>query len=215
MRAVIASLLLALPSVALAQTPAAQPTATAAQPTATAALPAARRGVTPYTRAILDGIEAHRRRDWDGAMNHFRQAATLEPRSAEPTLYMGFTAAARGEAATALGSFREAARVATAADNHRDRARALAAIATLHETQARWDDAVTAWQEYVTFADAHADVTYGAVGRARVDAIRRRASMDQSYEAVRHRIAERQRLNASGANSQPPPPSLPASAITR
>lgn len=210
MRTVIASLLLALPSVAFAQTPAAQPaTATAA------AQPASRRGVPPFTRAILDGIEAHRRRDWDGAMNHYRQAATLEPRSPEPALYMGFTAAARGEAATALGSFREAARVATAADNHRDRARALMAIATLHESQARWDDAVTAWQEYVTFADAHADVTYGAVGRARVDAIRRRSSMDQSYEAVRHRIAERQALNASGANQQPPPPSLPPSAITR
>lgn len=215
MRAVhfsIAFVLFTAPTLAIAQSPS---RSVSQAPTSATQTPTAQHGVTPYTRAILDGIASHRQRDWAGALGHFRQAATLDPRSAEPLLFQGFTAVAQGEPATALEAFREAVRLATTAGAHREHGRALAAIATLQETQNRWSEARTAWQEYVTFADAHPEVTFGSVGRARIDVIRQRATRDESYESVRHRIEERRQLNASGATQEPPPPALPPSAITR
>ena len=86
-----------------------------------------------------------------------------------------------------------------------NRARALAAIASLNETQGRWDDARNTWNEYATFADGHPDRTFAAVARARAEVIGRRSTLDTEYSPVRERIAERQRVNASGANQQPPP----------
>jgi tetratricopeptide (TPR) repeat protein len=114
-------------------------------------------------------------------------------------------AQAQGNAANALGAYREAARIAQAEGDDASRGRALAAIASVHEGQQRWDDARNAWQDYTTFADSHAQSTFPAVGRARTDAIARRASIETEYAPVRERIAERLRVNASGQNQQPPP----------
>ena len=86
----------------------------------------------------------------------------------------------------------------------------------MQEAQQRWDDARNTWREYTAFADAHASATFPAVGRARTDAIARRAAVETECAPVRERIAERLRSNASGENVQAPagtvaapPPSPP------
>lgn len=225
MRFVIALALALAPSAALAQntnqsarpaTPATAPAATTPAANAEAHQP------SPFDAAISRGSAAYHDRNFDAAATAFREAAQANNRSALPQLYLGYVAQAQGQAATALGAFREAARVAQAQGDDRNRARALAAIANVNEAQGRWDDARNTWSEYSTFADAHAQETYPAVGRARSEAIGRRGTLETEYAPVRERIAERQRINASGQNQQAPagtsvapvaPGSMPAGAV--
>lgn len=212
MRSVLALIIALAPATVFAQSatqparPAsAQPAATPAIPAATPAANANAHQPTPFDAAIARGSTAYHDRNFDAAATAFREAATANARSPLPQLYLGFVAQARGDAATALGAYREAARVAQAQGDDRNRARALAAIANVNESQGHWDDARNTWTEYATFADAHSQVAFPAVARARSETIGRRGALDTEYAPVRERIAERQRINASGANQQPPP----------
>lgn len=178
-------------------------TATTAQATAASPGSAGRpaREVTPFQAALNRGAEAYRRREWDAAATAFREATGLNAQSPLPALYQGYVARARGDLASAQGNFREAQRIALAVGDDGVRGRVLAALAEFQESGNHWDEARGAWQEYTTFSDSHASVTYPAVGRARVEAIGRRATLAQQYEPVRQRIAERQRINAQGGQA--------------
>ena len=200
--ALLATLALPLPAAAQSAQPARPAAPAAAQP---AAAPANAHEVTPFQAAINRGAQAFHDRQLDAAAAAFRDAAARDPRSPVPQLLLGAVAQAQGNAANALGAYREAARIAQAEGDDASRGRALAAIASVHEGQQRWDDARNGWQDYTAFADAHAQSTFPAVGRARTDAIARRASIETEYAPVRERIAERLRVNASGQNQQPPP----------
>lgn len=207
MRLAVALFVSIVPLAAVAQpAPAARPApAPAAAAPAAPTTPAPAREVTPFQAALNRGAQAFHDRQFDAAAAAFRDAATRDPRSPLPQLFLGAVAQAQGNAANALGAYREAARIAQAEGDDASRGRALAGIASVHEGQQRWDDARNTWQEYTTFADAHAQATFPAVGRARTDAIARRASLETEYAPVRERIAERLRINASGQNQQPPP----------
>lgn len=182
----------AAPSVAPSAAPSAAPSGTAHAP-------------TPYQAAIVRGAQAFHDRGYDAAATAFREAARLDAHAAAPHLYLGDVAIAQGNAMNALTAYREALRIAMAEGNDPDRGRALMAIAALQEAQSRWADARTAWQEYATFADAHAAITYAASARDRLQVIGRRDTLAQEYEAVRQRIAERLHANASGQTQQAPP----------
>jgi tetratricopeptide (TPR) repeat protein len=132
-------------------------------------------------------------------MTAFRDAVQRDPRSAVPWLRMAAVSRARNDAATAMGNYREALRLAIEASADADRARALVGIADLDEAQGLWREAIGAWGVVAEFADAHASVTSAAVPRARIEAIRQRDSLDREYAPVRERIAERLRVNAAGA----------------
>lgn len=163
------------------------------------------RAPSPFQQALLQGAAAYQRHAWDEAMSAFREAARLDRDSPLPQLYLGYAAASRGDAASALGFFREGLRLATVAADDFNQGRARAAMATLQEAGAQWDPARGEWEQYVRFADAHAATVPAGVGRARMDAIARRTTVAQESEAVRQRIEERLRVNASGANQAPPP----------
>lgn len=205
MRFVIALALSLAPAAALAQNAAPPARPAAATPAAPAAASANAHQPTPFDAAIARGSTAYHDHNLDAATTAFREAATANARSPIPQLYLGYVAQSRGDAATALGAFREAARIAQAEGDARNRARAMAAIAGVNEAQNRWDDARNTWTEYATFADAHAAETFPAVARARNEAIGRRGALETEYAPVRERIAERQRINASGENHQAPP----------
>jgi tetratricopeptide (TPR) repeat protein len=205
MRSVLSSLIMLLVpgTVAAQSSPSVRDAAPVSSPAASSA--SSSREVTPFQAALNRGAQAFRERQFDAAATAFRDAAARDPRSPLPQLLLGAVAQAQGNTANALGAYREAARIAQAEGDDASRGRALAAIASVHEGQQRWDDARNAWQEYVAFADAHAQVTFPTVGRARLDAIARRTSLEAEYAPVRERIAERLRVNASGQNQQAPP----------
>lgn len=203
MRRALAITLLLLPLGASAQTPTAPDAGVARAP-------------SPLQQAILRGVAGYQRHSWDEAATAFREAARLDAASALPQLMLGYTAAARGDAASAQGFFREALRLATVAADDFNQGRARAALALLLETGGQWDPARAEWEQFVRFADGHAATVPPAMGRARMDALARRATVAQESEAVRQRIEERLRVNASGANQAAPagmvavPPGSPA-----
>ncbi len=188
---------------ALAQSPAHAPAATGSPAVSSSPPAATAHGPTPFVTALARGADAYHRRDYDTAMTAFREASTLDSQSPTPRLYIGYLQATRGDATGAMANFREALRLATVANDDQARARALTAVAILHEAQGRWDDARLAWQDDVAFADAHPPIAYPATARARMDAIQARAALDQQYAPVRQRIADRLRANASGATTTP------------
>ncbi|MEZ4392566.1 MAG: tetratricopeptide repeat protein [Polyangiales bacterium] len=189
MRTLVLALLLTAPAGALAQT---------------APAPAAR-APSPRDQSVLRGVEAYRRQAWDEATAAFREAARLDGASALPQLYLGYVAAARGDAGSAQGFFREALRLATVAADEPHQTRARIAMAQLHEAGGSWDQARAEWETYVRFADGHAATAPAGIGRARLEALTRRASAEQEGAAVRQRIEERLRANATGANQTAPP----------
>lgn len=72
------------------------------------------------------GMTAYAQHNWEAAATALREAATADPRSAQPALHLGFVARARDDAATAMAQFREAQRIAMAEGDAASRARALA-----------------------------------------------------------------------------------------
>ncbi len=163
------------------------------------------RAPPPFEQSLHRGALAFQQHDYDGAMVAFREAVQRDPRSPVPWLRMAAVSRARNEAATALGNYREALRLAIESSADADRARALVGIAELNEAQGLWREAIGAWGVVAEFADAHASVTNAAVPRARIEAIRRRESLDREYAPVRDRIAERLRVNAAGATTPTAP----------
>ena len=87
-------------------------------------------------------------------------------------------------------------------ESHARSHRALSGIAELDEMQGLWREAIGAWGTVAEFADAHASVTSATVPRARIEAIRRRETIEHDYAPVRERIAERLRVNAAGATPE-------------
>ncbi len=155
----------------------------------------------PFEQSLHRGATAFLQHDYDGAMTAFREAVQRDPRSPVPWLRMAAVSRARNEAATALGNYREALRLAIESSADADRARALVGIAELNEAQGLWREAIGAWGVVAEFADAHANLVSAAVPRARLEAIRRRESLDRENAPVRERIAERLRVNAAGATT--------------
>lgn len=212
-QALVALSLSLVPAAAAAQTPPAQ-TPPAAQTPAAGAPAAGPTRVTPFQAAMQRGVTAFQQSSWEAAATAFREAASADPRSALPVLSLAYVARSRDDAATAMAQCREAQRIATAEGDDVLRGRAMQCVAELEERAGRWDEARAAWQGYTVFADGHASATFPAVGRSRIEAIGRRATLAQEYAPVRQRIAERLARNASGADQQPPPaPALPPSAI--
>lgn len=163
------------------------------------------RGPSPFAQSLRRGADAFARHEYDAAMTALREAVQRDPRSPVPWLHMAAVARARNDAATALGNYREALRLAIEAHADADQARALAGVAELDEAQGLWREAIGAWGAVAEFTDAHASVGNAAVPRARIEAIRRREALDREYAAVRDRIAERLRVNAAGAGDPASP----------
>lgn len=188
---VIASSLCALSTLAIAPSVVAQARADAVAPAS------GTRMAPPGVQALARANTAYVARDWAAAMTAFREAQNHTEQRVQALLGVGHCMAQQGNADGALAAFREAAG-ASAGQNvpPADRVRALQAVAIQLEAMARWTEALTAWQEWVVFADAHPTVANPAIGRARVQAIQARDERERTESQVRARIEERRRRNA-------------------
>lgn len=168
--------------------------------------PARTRTASAARQALARAQAAYVARDYEAALAAFREAS--RPADATPTerceaaLGVGYTLFQRGDRDGALGAFREALQISIANNDPLNRSRALQAIASLHEAAGRWNEAATAWQDYIGFAEANPSVASAANGRARLQAIRQREEVERQAATVRARIEERQRQNARGPQAR-------------
>ena len=154
-----------------------------------------------FNAAVQRGHDGAKRADWQAAADGYGEAASIRPRSGAPILYQAMVARSRGDLPGALAKFRQAVGLAeaTGADEDGIRAKALLGIAMVLEAQRQLADARTAFQVYVTFAEAHGgSPTFPASGRSRIQTIDRVDELDQAYREVRERIAARERENRRG-----------------
>lgn len=158
----------------------------------------AHHGPSAGRRAVVRAQTALTSRDFSAAQTAYREASNENDTAVEGLLGLGYTAQLQGDRDAALAAYRQAADRASTAGHDLHRARALQSIATLYEEMGRWAEALTAWEAFVSFAEGHSSVANAANGRARVDVIRQRATREPQDQAVRHRIEERQRVNARG-----------------
>jgi tetratricopeptide (TPR) repeat protein len=191
MRVLSCSLVIAVLAapVASAQQRQAQPQAQPAQP--------ARPGADEYTTRVRAGIDQLAGGDTNGALSTFREALAMNGARPEAQYYIGEASRVSGNLAQAVSAFQQAAALALSANEPRWQGRALHGVAsTLERMEGRIEDARTAWQEYVRFADSHTNVSDPGVGRARIQAIDMMNEQEQVYVQVRQRIAEREQERA-------------------
>jgi tetratricopeptide (TPR) repeat protein len=182
-------------------------TATTEAPTpAPAALPP---GISPRTppawEAIQRGHRAFQARDFDTALAAYREAAMATPPLPIAHYFVGAAQRAKGQFDEALESFRTASRLAGDADAAL-KAKALFNIAMTLEVKQDLPAAKEAWLEYKTWCTTHASIPgYPQVADERVAAIDTINQLTQTYQAVRERIAERERVAAEQAAQTPTP----------
>lgn len=188
--------LLALPCVAHAQ----RRVSVAPAGNAAAAVPATppAHGATPAQDALANGLRLLVAHDYDGATAAFQQASQADPANPQVLYYLGEASRMKGQFTEAVDNFRQAARLAGGSGDPRWQARSLQGVAeSLERIEGRRDDAKSAWNEYLHFAEAHTDVANADFARARLQAIDVVAEQDNAYADVRERIAQRERENAA------------------
>ena len=133
--------------------------------------------------------------DNGGARSAFTDAIAMDGSRPMAPYYLAAANRLAGNLEDALSGFRRAAELG--GEHPRWKGRALQGVAeTLERMEGRLEEARTAWQEYVRFADSNATVTFPQMGRARVSAIDQVLEQENAYQRVRERIAERERENA-------------------
>jgi tetratricopeptide (TPR) repeat protein len=154
-------------------------------------------GADLYTQRVQQGIQMLVSGDAAGATEAFEQAVALDGERPQAPYFLAEVQRLGGNLEPALEGFRRAAELAAGAEAPRWQARALQAVAmTLERMEGRIEDARSAWQEYIRFADAHQTVSHPQLGRARVQAVDMMNEQERVYVEVRERIAERERQAA-------------------
>lgn len=152
---------------------------------------------SPGRLTLVRGQQAYVAHRYDEALAAFREAAGTADQRVEATLDIGYALASRNEREAAITAFREAIAFATTSDDLANRTRGLQAVANTCEAMGNLEQALAAWTEYQTFAEAHPTQATAATARSRIEAIHTRQQNDTRDALVRQRIEERRRHNAS------------------
>lgn len=186
---------LAWPEVGRTQEPAPAPAAAAPAAAGSKAAeirrdPAGIKGVSPVWDSLKLGDASFLARDYDAAINHYREAITKEPQHPLGHLRMA-------EVLIQKGTFVEAAQAAAAAQRFAVKdptlgARALFLIAWIHEQQQEWEAAIAAWNAYAQFARERAKAkVFQRTPPERLKRIQDAKQLKQDSAAVKERIEKR------------------------
>jgi len=157
------------------------------------------RGISLYVEQLNKGAAKYVARDFPGALEAFRATIPLAPRNPLGHYFVAEAQIASGNLAEAEASLKQAESL-TDDRNPGLRAKVLFVTADTKERLKKWDEAKTAWQVYVEYAQKHAEVAFASSGTSRIQAIDDMLKQEKAYEAVRQRIAaEKQSPPAASA----------------
>lgn len=146
-------------------------------------------GLSMFMEAALKGNAQYLAKDYQGAIDTYRQAMTLAPKNALGPYLLGEAQLATNNLAEAEASFAQAE---TLSDNRNPQLRShiLFCIASTKELRKKFDDAKVAWQAYNDHASKFADAGgFPQSATARVQVIDDIVKLNKAYEIVRQRIA--------------------------
>ena len=176
------------------------PATTTPEPPPPAALPpGASERTPPAWLAIQRGHRAFQARDFDTALAAYREAAMSTPPVTIAHYFIGAAQRAKGSFDEAIESFRTVSRLAGDTDPGL-KAKALFNIAMTYEAKVDLASAREAWLEYKTWCTTHASIAgYPQTADERVAVIDAVQALNTAFEAVRQRIADRERQAAEDA----------------
>lgn len=195
-RAAITSGLLLLPLGAAAQSVVVTPVTDAGKPalaspasTAPATDAAAPAALATAGSKLASGHALYLQGDFPGALAAYEEAKELAPGSAHVYYFIGCAQARLNRYDDALVTWRTATTIAGAKDEN-TAGKALFQIAVTEEQRSRFDAAKDAWTAYQGFAQTHAKaLTFVSSAKARLEALDKRAKLNEEYAPVREKIA--------------------------
>ena len=145
--------------------------------------------ISQYMKTLLEGNERYAAKDHAGAIDLYRKAITLNPRSPLGHYLLGEGQLAAGNIGEAEAAFL-AAQEASDSRNPTLRGHVLFAVADVYERQKKHADAQKAWQAYSEHAAKYGDAgAHPATGVERLKVLDKVLSMEKAYVDVRARIA--------------------------
>jgi tetratricopeptide (TPR) repeat protein len=146
-------------------------------------------GISQYMETVVSGNERFAAKDHTGAIDTYKKAIQLNPRSPLAYLLLTEVYLATGNTGEAEAAIQQA--YDADAKNAQLRSHVLFLRADVSERQKKWDQAKVAWQAYTEHAaklggDAGA---FPQSGAERLKAIQKVIDMEKPYAAVRERIA--------------------------
>jgi len=148
-----------------------------------------------YAKAVVAGHEAMLKNEYTEAVSAYSEAKELDPGNADSFYFLACAHMAAGDVEKAEEDFKTAINVA-GSKRHDVHAKCLFNLAYLEESKKAWEDAKKAWDAYIAFAGSHQDIpVYVENAKARIKAIDDAKALDEKYQAVRKRIADREAIN--------------------
>jgi tetratricopeptide (TPR) repeat protein len=145
--------------------------------------------ISQYMKTLLEGNERYAAKDYAGAIDIYRRAIVLNPRSPLGHYLLGEGQLAAGNVGEAEAAFL-AAQEASDSRNPALRSHVLFAVADVYERQKKWSEAQRAWQVYSEHAGKYGDAgLHPATGAERLKVLDKVLSMEKAYVEVRARIA--------------------------
>lgn len=146
-------------------------------------------GLSMFMEGTLKGNAQYLAKDYQGAIDTYRQAMTLAPKNPLGPYLLGEAQLATNNLSEAEASFAQAESLS---DNRNPQLRShiLFCVASTKELRKKLDEAKIAWQAYNEHASKFADAGgFPQSATARIQVIDDIVKLNKSYEIVRQRIA--------------------------
>jgi tetratricopeptide (TPR) repeat protein len=151
-------------------------------------------GVTPLIEALAKGDAAYASKDWDKAIEGYKDAIGKDAKSPLGHYRLGEAHLAAGKLDDAGQAWQDALKAASERADAAYRAKALFVIADLKERQGKWDEAATAWKEYGSYVTDNPKAKgYAATATERQKAIETHNDVAAKAAKVKERIQQREK----------------------
>ena len=162
-------------------------------------------GVSPLTEALNKADQAYLSKDWDKAIEGYKDAISKDPKSPMGHYRLGEAQLAAGKLDDADQSWQAAMKAAQEQSDAAYRAKAMFVLADLKERQGKWDEAASAWKDYGSFVAENPKAKgYAATATERQKAIDTHKDVAAKAAKVKERIQQREKEQQEQA-SQPAP----------
>jgi tetratricopeptide (TPR) repeat protein len=146
--------------------------------------------ISQYMKTLVEGNARYAAKDYAGAVDIYRKAIALNPKSPLGHYLLGEGQLAAGNVGEAEAAFLAAQEVSDSR-NPTLRSHVLFAVADVFERQKKWPEAQKAWQAYTEHASKYGGDAglHPATGAERLKVLDKVLTMEKAYVEVRARIA--------------------------
>jgi tetratricopeptide (TPR) repeat protein len=164
------------------------------------------KAISEFMDTCVQGNAKYASRDFEGAAALYRKAIQLDPPNPLGHYLLGESLLAQNNITEAEATWTRASMLSNE-KNPALRARILFVVADLKERQKKWDDAKSAWQVYLEWANKFPNAgAFPTSATSRQQAIDTMTKQDKAYDVVRQRIAETKDGGVFTDLSKPAPP---------